>query len=110
MASRASRYVPVASASFDQRRMERHVVAVSRVTTRRHGQQAQDARLHDISTFGCRLVTGERHEPGERLWLRFGGAAAVAATVVWSDAGAAGCRFDDRIPGSLVRSMTLDAY
>ena len=110
MASRASRYVAVSSANYDQRRMERHVVAITRVTTRRHGEQAQDARLHDISSFGCRLVTGERHEPGERLWLRFGGSAAIAATVVWSDAGSAGCRFDDRIPNSLVRSMTLDHY
>lgn len=107
MASRASRYLAVASASFDERRMERHVVAITRVTTRRHGQKAQDARLHDISAFGCRLVTGERHEPGERLWLRFAGNSAVAATVVWSDAASAGCRFDEKIPGSLVRSVTL---
>lgn len=107
MASRASRYVAVSSAAYDQRRMERYVVAVSRVTTRRHGQPAQDARLYDISTFGCRLVVDERHEPGERLWLRFAGAAAVAATVVWSDAGSAGCRFDEKIPGGLVRAMTL---
>lgn len=107
MASRASRYSAVASASFDARRMERQLVAVTRATARRHGQQAQDARLHDISIYGCRLITGERHKAGERLWLRFGGAAAVAATVVWCDGAAAGCRFDAPIAGGLVRSMTL---
>ena len=107
MASRASKYMAVAPASYDARRMERHIVAVTRVTTRRHGQQARDARLHDISTFGCRLITGEAHKPGERLWLRFAGTSAVAATVVWSDGVSAGCRFDEKIPGSMVRMVTL---
>lgn len=106
MASRVSKYMAVASASFDARSMERQIVAITRATTRRRAKPAQDARLHDISSFGCRLITGERHEPGERLWLRFADAA-VAATVVWSDGVAAGCRFDEKIPGSLMRTVTL---
>lgn len=109
MASRASRYVGTASASFDERRMERQIVAVTRATARRHGQEPRDARLHDISIYGCRLITGERHKSGERLWLRFGGASAVAATVVWCDGAAAGCRFDAPIPGGMVRTITLAA-
>lgn len=107
MASRASKYSAVASAAFDERRMERQIVGVQRVTARRHGSPPQEARLHDISIYGCRLILGEPLRADDRLWLRFGGGMPVAATVVWCDSAAAGCRFDAPIPGTLVRSMTL---
>lgn len=107
MASRVSRYTAAASASFDERRIERQVVSVTRVTARRPGQAPQDARMRDISIYGCRLITGVRHTPGERLMLQFGGAAAVSATVVWCDGAVAGCRFEEAISGGLVRAMTL---
>ncbi|WP_033923232.1 PilZ domain-containing protein [Sphingomonas sp. 37zxx] len=107
MASRANRYRPVDPASFDCRTAPRQRVIVTRATVRRHGEEAVDAELQDLSIYGCRLATDAAQMAGERLWLRFTGSLPVAATVIWSDGGVVGCRFDQPIANSTARSLTL---
>ncbi|WNO53955.1 PilZ domain-containing protein [Stakelama saccharophila] len=101
-----TQYRPVGPALVEQRRAPRHPVFVTRATTRRHKQEAVEARLCDLSAYGCRLA-GDDQPDGERLWLRFEGSMPVAATAVWSRDGMVGCRFDEPIDRKLVRALTL---
>ncbi len=107
MASRISKISKIPAATVDKRRAPRHTVRISRATVRQHGETAADAILHDLSIYGCRVMSVIGHQDGERVWLRFQGTAPVAATIVWTDDKFAGCRFDEPIPNSLLRSLTL---
>ncbi len=107
MASRATQYRPVAAALADARTAPRHRVVVTRATVRRHGDPAVEAVLEDLSIYGCRVTVADRHDPGDRLWLRFAGDMPVAATVVWAAEGKMGCRFDEPIARQLARALTL---
>jgi hypothetical protein len=93
-------------APAEQRRAERRAIAVSRATVRAQGELAEAAKLLDLSIYGCRLAAPDRHEEGDRLWLRFDGGWPVAATVVWADGERIGCRFDEPIAGSMMRELT----
>lgn len=99
-----NRALPVGA---DHRGAERHRVVIARVTLRRHGEQPSDARLQDLSIYGCRLAETEPHDAGERVWLRLDSGMAVGATVVWSEGGITGCRFDTPIDRAIMRSLTL---
>ncbi len=83
---------------------------MKRATVRRHGAKAIAARLHDISVYGCRVHSDVDARTGDRLWLRFPGGVPVAATVVWSDQGFTGCRFDAPLDRGVVRELALPAY
>jgi PilZ domain len=107
MATRSSQYNLVEPALIERRTTRRLSVHVSRATTRRHGESADEATLHDLSIYGCRMTLGEREQAGERLWIRFDGGLPVAATVVWSDGDLAGCRFDEPIDRSVMRKLTI---
>lgn len=107
MASRVSQYRRVAPALVEQRGALRHPVSITRATVRRHGEQPSAATLHDLSAYGCRLSSTEPHDEGERLWLRLSNSMPIAATVVWSDGEAIGCRFDMAVDRALVRALTL---
>jgi hypothetical protein len=96
-----------ASRIADQRQGDRYQVGVKRASVRKHGALALDAALEDISIYGCRLISAGEHVVGERLWLRFVGKPAIAATLVWAEGGTIGCRFDAPIESALVRSLTL---
>ncbi|UUL81356.1 PilZ domain-containing protein [Sphingomonas sp. S1-29] len=107
MATRATRYRQVDPALFEGRSAPRHRVVVTRATVRRHGEEAVDAELKDLSIYGCRILVEDAQTPGDRLWLRFTGAMPVAATVVWCEAGVMGCRFDEPLASSTARALTL---
>ena len=92
----------------EQRTAPRHRVAMKRASVRKHGTCAAEASLEDLSIYGCRLASPSEHVAGERLWLRFLGGRAVAASVVWAEHGLIGCRFDAPIERSLARFLTLD--
>ena len=107
MASTAMRFRAAEPATAEQRTEPRYRVGVKRASVRKLGALAVDAALCDISIYGCRLESDGDHVVGERLWLRFVGRPAVAASVMWSERGTIGCRFDAAIDGALVRSLTL---
>jgi hypothetical protein len=107
MATNLSAYRAVEPALAEQRRAPRHSVAVKRASVRRHGREPAAATLVDLSVYGCRFDDGESYAAGERLWLRLDGGMPVAASVVWSEGGRTGCRFDAAIERSTVRALTL---
>ncbi|MBR0552884.1 PilZ domain-containing protein [Stakelama marina] len=107
MASKMTRYQPAAPALVDQRAEPRHPVFITRASVRRHSEPPIEAALHDLSAYGCRIACSEEPDAGDRIWLRFQGGMPIAATVIWSNQGFAGCRFDEPIERSLVRALTL---
>ena len=107
MATRAGQYNRAEPALVDQRAAPRLRLSIVRATARRHADAASDATLHDVSIYGCKVALGHDPSPGERLWLRFDGSMPIAATVVWSEGGFAGCRFDAPIERALMRSLTI---
>lgn len=111
MASRAAKSrESIAPAQVENRRAPRLPVVISRATLRKTDTQPVDAVLHDLSIYGCRVMSAMKLREGEALMLRFVGASAVAAKVVWSDGIFTGCRFDNPIPNSLFRAFTLSGY
>lgn len=102
-----SQYRKVAPARIEQREVVRHPVLLQRATVRRHAKQADEATLVDLSVYGCRLVIDGKFKIGDRLWLRFAGSSAIAATAVWLENGRLGCRFDEALDRVLFRELTL---
>jgi hypothetical protein len=110
MATRLSQYRSVPSAAFEQRAVPRHRVTVTRATLSKRGAKPVDAELHDVSIYGCRFAARTRHEPGDRLWLRFRDSLPVPATLVWNDGAFLGCRFDSPLARSMVRDLTREPF
>jgi len=107
MASRATQFRKVEPALVEQRVVPRHFVNVSYVEARGADDRPRPAALHDLSVYGCRLALPVPEHPGTRVSLTVGEQEGVAATVVWSDGGFVGCRFDTPLDRGLVRSLTL---
>lgn len=104
---RHSRFRRVAPARIEQRKAFRHPVMLQRGSIRHHGDHAHDAKLIDLSIYGCRVTTDAEIEPDDRLWLRFEGSRPVPATAVWCDGGNIGCLFDAPLDKALFRKLTL---
>lgn len=102
-----SKFKPVAPARLEERVHERRPVLLQRASVRPNKSPPIEARLVDLSAYGCRLLTSCRLKEGIRLWLRFSDAEPVAATAVWCDGKHIGCRFDEAIDRTLYRSLTL---
>lgn len=98
---------PADGGPVDLRRAPRHALSITRATVRGLGEEPGDAKLVDLSIYGCRLQAIERQQ-GERLWLRFDGSWPVGATVVWVKGDRVGCRFDEAIPNALMRQLAAD--
>jgi hypothetical protein len=102
------RRISLPSTDTDERRSSpRLAVGVTKVSVRKLSEQPAEASLGDLSIYGCRIKSPLDHNAGERVWLRFVGMNPVNATIVWSDNGFAGCRFDVPIDKGLFRSLTL---
>lgn len=107
MASRATQYRPVGPAACEHRDEVRYSVELARAGVRRPGDHPVIARLRDLSIYGCRIAMDDGLVAGDRIWLRLEGSMPVPATVVWSEGGTTGCRFDEPIARSLLRLLTL---
>ena len=107
MALASSQYRKVEPARLEQRAVERQPVVLRRATARGHGKQAIDAKLIDLSIYGCRIEADHMFKPEERLWLRFSSSHPIAATAVWVEGEKLGCRFDEPIDRALFRALTL---
>jgi hypothetical protein len=95
------------SAQVEQRNEPRLSLSITRASVRRHGKTPIEAVLHDLSSYGCRLLSSVAVDEGERLWLRFNGLMPISATVVWCLDGMIGCRFDDQLDRQLMRSLAI---
>lgn len=102
-----SQYRKVAPARIEQREVVRHAVLLQRATVRHHAKQASEAKLVDLSVYGCRLLIEGSYKIGDRLWLRFGGSNPIGATAVWLEGDRLGCRFDEALDRALFRELTL---
>ena len=105
----ASQYRKVAPARIEQREVVRHSVLLQRATVRKHSKASQEARLVDLSIYGCRLLTETIFKNGDRLWVRFANGNPVGATAIWFDGDQLGCRFDEALDRTLFRELTLPA-
>ena len=90
----------------ERRRADREMMIVTRATVRSHGEAPGDAKLLDLSIYGCRLRVAVPPQPGAQLWLRLDGGWPVRATVVWADPDRIGCRFDEPIANDVMRRFT----
>jgi PilZ domain len=102
-----SQYRRVVPARLEQRDAIRHPVSISRTTMRRPTAKIDNARLIDLSIYGCSLEVDDIVKSGQRLWLRFSCSAPISSTVIWCEDGKLGCRFDQAIDRDLFRSLTL---
>jgi hypothetical protein len=107
MAVRTSPYRRPDPARIDQRGVDRHPVFIQQATMRRHRAPSIEAKLYDVSIFGCRLACDAPVKPDERIWLRIRGGMPIAATVMWASDGLVGCRFDAPISSGTVRALSL---
>lgn len=103
----SSQFRKVTPARVEQREVMRHPVLLQRATVRKHSKAPLEAKLVDLSVYGCRLLTDGSFKTGDRLWLRFAGGAPISATAVWFEGGRLGCRFDEILDRSVVRAFTL---
>ncbi|WP_425228311.1 PilZ domain-containing protein [Sphingomonas sp.] len=87
-----------------ERRRARRSLLVGRIGIEA-GSDGPIATVLDLSIYGCRLQIPGWHDEGDRLWLRFDGGWPIAATVMWSDGGRIGCRFDEAISRVLMREL-----
>jgi PilZ domain len=102
-----SQYRKVEPARIEQREVMRHPVFLQKATVRRHAKHPLEARLVDLSVYGCRLLIDGTFKIGDRLWLRLGGSNPISATAVWLEGDRLGCRFDEALDRSLFRELTL---
>ncbi|MGJ3646870.1 PilZ domain-containing protein [Sphingomonas sp. GlSt437] len=94
-------------ALVEQRSIDRHPVFIRRAAVQRGRAKAIEARLEDVSIFGCKLACAGQAKADERVFLSIQGGMPIAATIVWADKGMIGCRFDTPISGGMVRALTL---
>jgi PilZ domain len=104
-----SQYRRVAPARLEERDAIRHPVLISRTTMHRQTAKINNAKLIDLSIYGCSLEVDTVAKSGQRLWLRFSESSPLASTVIWCEGGKLGCRFDEAIDRDLFRSLTLVA-
>ena len=102
-----SKFRPVVPAKLDERGEPRRLVLLQRATVRQSNLPPVEARLVDLSSYGCRLLVSCKFKAGLKLLLRFNDAEPVTGTAVWSDGTHIGCRFDQAIDRELFRSLTL---
>ena len=104
-----SKYRKVEPARIEQRETVRHPVLLQSATVRAHAKHPKEARLVDLSVYGCRLLTETIFKNCDRLWVRFANGNPVGATAIWFDGDQLGCRFDEALDRTLFRELTLPA-
>lgn len=102
-----SQYRKVEPARLEQREVMRHPVLLQKITVRHTTKHAIEARLVDLSIYGCRVLLAGSFKVGDRLWLRLAGSNPISATAVWSEGDRLGCKFDEILDRALFRELTL---
>lgn len=77
----------------DPRRSAR-VPIDAQVTIRRHGHNAYNARVFNLSECGCKVEIVDRPEFGDDVLLRLPGLEPIRAIVLWVKGSAAGLEFE----------------
>jgi hypothetical protein len=104
-----SQYRKVAPAQLEQREVVRHPVLLQKATVRRHSKQPIEAKLVDLSVYGCRVLLDGSFKVGDRLWVRLADSNPIGATAVWMEGDRLGCKFDELLDRTLFRQLILHA-
>lgn len=102
-----SQYKKVAPAQLEQREVVRHPVLLQKASVRRHSKQPIEAKLVDLSVYGCRVLLDGSFEIGDRLWVRLADSNPIGATAVWREGDRLGCKFDELLDRALFRQLIL---
>jgi hypothetical protein len=106
----AGRDPPIgAPAREHQPRAERHRVMLGALIERFGAGGATRHRVRDLSSTGVRVDQAERLQRGATVLVTVGSLAAVGATVIWVEHGAAGLRFAQPINPDDARAKTFVA-
>lgn len=97
---------PAQQATPDLREMARRAVARDIIDFHTvvavEGSGAFDARLMDISPYGCQVrAYGRVFERGERIWVLLPMAGEVAGEAMWGLKGLFGCKFAEPVDADL---------
>lgn len=74
------------------RKAERIEISAA-MSLRRAGRISYQCRVFDLTPFGCKVEFVERPRPGDMVWVKFDGLAAVEATVRWVESFYGGLEF-----------------
>lgn len=103
----SSRYRKPEPALIEQRKMPRRNVAIQRTSVTHNEQAVIDAKIQDISIYGCCLALDAILPANEVIEITFENGRQVQAAVVWQERNRMGCRFVKPINPGLFRKMTL---
>ncbi|MGK6324155.1 PilZ domain-containing protein [Sphingomonas sp. DT-51] len=101
--------IPDADGRAHLPRAERHRVMLGALIERFGQAGATRHRVRDLSATGVRVDQAERLQRGATVLVTVGALAAVGATVVWVEQGAAGLRFAQPIDPNDARAKTFVA-
>ncbi|MFN0046109.1 MAG: PilZ domain-containing protein [Sphingorhabdus sp.] len=107
MSYMTSQYRRVEPARLEQREAQRHPVLLGRATVHEDAKETLEARLVDLSVYGCRVSIDGGVKVGERIWLRLANSNPISATAVWAEGNRLGCKFDEMLDRALFRQLTL---
>lgn len=107
MTLKSTRYRKVEPAALNRRAVPRHEVEVTSVSLNAKESKSIPASLIDISIYGCRLELDTKLADGEAVEISIATFASIAATIVWTKAGHAGCRFVDSMDPHMMRALTI---
>jgi hypothetical protein len=72
---------------------------------RTSSDQIHEGEVHDLSEDGCKISGLQVLDPGREIWLKVFGITPRLARIVWSEPGAAGCKFVSPIDPLLVEEL-----
>ena len=77
-------------------------------TVRERARSSVDAKISDLSPYGCRIEGFAMPMPGNQVWVRLPGLESQSAQVAWSQSGSAGIRFDQPLHPAVASRYTGD--
>ena len=89
----------------DEPRNKQRRPVTAEVWVRRAGVHRFRVRIFDASAEGCKIEFVERPASGERLWVRFDGLEALAATVRWVYGHTGGVQFERPLHEAVFRNV-----
>ena len=107
MSYATSQYRTPDPARVDQRQVSRHIVLLRKSTVRKKSAQAFEARIAELSIYGCRLFTDAVFAIGDAVTVSLDDCNTISAKAVWQEDGRIGCRFDEPLDREVLRLMTL---
>lgn len=91
----------------EKRRVKRTRLVIAS-TVRERARSSVDAKISDLSPYGCRIEGFAMPMPGSQVWVRLPGLESQSAQVAWSQSGSAGVKFDQPLHPTVASRYTGD--